>query len=65
MDLGLSRRSAIVCAASEGLGRACARALAGEGVHVTMCARRPALLEQTAETIRRETGSPVTALSSG
>jgi 3-oxoacyl-[acyl-carrier protein] reductase len=62
MDLGLSGRSAIVCAASEGLGRACARALAGEGVHVTMCARRPELLEQTAETIRRETGSPVTAV---
>jgi 3-oxoacyl-[acyl-carrier protein] reductase len=32
MDLGLKGRTAIVCAASKGLGRACAEALAAEGV---------------------------------
>ena len=39
MDLGISGRRAIVCAASKGLGRACAIALANEGVHVTITAR--------------------------
>jgi NAD(P)-dependent dehydrogenase (short-subunit alcohol dehydrogenase family) len=32
MDLGIKGRRAIVCASSKGLGRACAIALAGEGV---------------------------------
>jgi 3-oxoacyl-[acyl-carrier protein] reductase len=39
MDLGLKGRKAIVCAASKGLGRGCAEALAREGVDVTICAR--------------------------
>src|SRR6266481_2088127 len=36
MDLGLSGKKAIVCAASKGLGRACALSLAREGVAVTI-----------------------------
>ena len=39
MDLGLNQKVAIVCAASKGLGRACATALAHEGVKVVICAR--------------------------
>ena len=39
MDLGIKGRRAIVCASSKGLGRACAVALANEGVHVTLTAR--------------------------
>lgn len=39
MDLGVSGRVAIVCAASQGLGRATAEALAQEGAHVVVCAR--------------------------
>ena len=39
MDLGIKGRRAIVCASSKGLGRACAMALAAEGVHVTLTAR--------------------------
>ncbi len=62
MDFGLSGRTAIVCAASEGLGRACARALAAEGAHVTICARRPEPLNEAARTITAETGSPVQAV---
>jgi 3-oxoacyl-[acyl-carrier protein] reductase len=36
VDLGIEGRRAIVCASSRGLGRACAEALAGEGVHVVI-----------------------------
>ncbi|MGC1817996.1 MAG: SDR family NAD(P)-dependent oxidoreductase, partial [Casimicrobiaceae bacterium] len=39
MDLGIEGRRALVCAASKGLGRGCAEALAREGVDVTICAR--------------------------
>jgi 3-oxoacyl-[acyl-carrier protein] reductase len=62
MDLGIRGRKAIVCAASEGLGRACALALAREGVDLVINARRPDVLEATAGEIRRETGAAVTAV---
>lgn len=52
MDLGISGRRAIVCAASKGLGRACAIALANEGVHVTITARGAEALGKTAAHIR-------------
>lgn len=52
MDLGISGRTALVCASSKGLGRACAVALAAEGVHVTLVARGAAALENTAADIR-------------
>ena len=52
MDLGIKDRSAIVCASSKGLGRACALALAREGVHVIVNARNAEPLEATAAEIR-------------
>src|SRR5260370_37500578 len=51
MDLGLKGRTAIVCAASKGLGRACAEALAAEGVALVLNARDPARLKQAAAEI--------------
>jgi 3-oxoacyl-[acyl-carrier protein] reductase len=48
MDLGITGKKAIVCAASKGLGKGCAKALAREGVHVTICARGAAMLDATA-----------------
>ena len=42
MDLGLQGRSAIVCGSSRGLGRACAEALAREGVNVLITGRTAA-----------------------
>ena len=60
MDLGIAGRRAIVCAASKGLGKACALALAREGVAVTITARGRDLLEAAAEDIRKETGATVT-----
>ena len=63
MDLGLHGRTALVCAASKGLGRACAMALAREGVNVTITARGAEALEQTAAEIRNETGVTVNAIA--
>lgn len=53
MDLGISGRRAIVCAASKGLGRACAIALANEGVDVVITARGADALAKTAADIRK------------
>ena len=39
MDLGIAGRKAIVCASSQGLGEACARALAREGVSLVINGR--------------------------
>jgi 3-oxoacyl-[acyl-carrier protein] reductase len=48
MDLGIAGRWALVCAASKGLGKACAQALAEEGVNVVITARGAEALERTA-----------------
>lgn len=60
MDLGLKGRTAIVSAASKGLGRACAMSLAHEGVNLVLNARSADALEATAEEIRAATGVEVT-----
>ena len=60
MDTGLHGKRALVCAASKGLGRACATALAREGVAVTITARTEGALERTADEIRAATGATVT-----
>ena len=39
MDMRIRGRKAIVCAASKGLGRGCAEALAGEGVELVIGAQ--------------------------
>ena len=62
MDTGLRGRRAIVCAASKGLGRACAMALAREGVDLVITARTVAPLERTAADIRAATGVKVIAV---
>ncbi|MCY1274150.1 SDR family oxidoreductase [Pseudomonas jinjuensis] len=53
MDLGIEGRWAVVCAASKGLGKGCAQALAREGVNLVINARGAAALEATAEELRR------------
>ncbi len=62
MDLGLKGKTAIVCAASKGLGKACALSLAREGVELVITARTASELEATAAEIRAETGVKVTAV---
>src|SRR5215470_2448769 len=63
MDLGLKGRKALVCAASKGLGRACALALAKEGVDVTIVARTAETLQRTAAEIRAASGVQVTPVA--
>ncbi len=60
MDTGLAGKTALVCGASKGLGRACATALAREGVAVTVTARTADALEQAAAEIRAQTGGTIT-----
>lgn len=58
MDLGLDGKNALVTAASRGLGRAAAEALAREGARVVISARS-AQTETTAQEIQRTTGREV------
>jgi len=51
MDLGLKGRSALVTAASKGLGRACAEALIAEGAEVFISSRDQVSIERTAKEI--------------
>jgi 3-oxoacyl-[acyl-carrier protein] reductase len=60
MDLGIAGRNAIVCASSRGLGRACAEALAAEGVNVVINGRDQARLEQTAAELRKSAKGKIT-----
>jgi 3-oxoacyl-[acyl-carrier protein] reductase len=52
MDLGLRGKTAIVAAASQGLGKAAARAFAVEGANVVMFSRQPAAIEAAAKEVR-------------
>jgi 3-oxoacyl-[acyl-carrier protein] reductase len=59
MDFGLKGKVAVVLAASRGLGRASALALAREGCSLALCARDAATLDATAAGIEKETHAPI------
>ena len=61
MDLGIKGRTALVCGASKGLGRACAEALAAEGVHLVITGRNAAALEEAAAAMAARYGTTVYA----
>src|SRR5258706_7558618 len=63
MDLGIAGKSALVCAASKGLGKGCAINLAREGVNLTIVARTKETIEATAAEIRAASGVKVTAIA--
>jgi 3-oxoacyl-[acyl-carrier protein] reductase len=63
MDLGIAGKWALVCAASKGLGKGCAAALAKEGVNVVVTARGSDALEATARELRAFGGGEVRAVA--
>jgi 3-oxoacyl-[acyl-carrier protein] reductase len=62
MDLSLSGKVALVCAASRGLGKAAAHALAAEGARVALVARGQEALDRACSEIRSATGASVLPL---
>jgi 3-oxoacyl-[acyl-carrier protein] reductase len=62
MDLGLKGKVALVLAASKGLGRASAAALAAEGANLVIGARTAPELEKTAREIQLNSGNRVLAV---
>ena len=63
MDLGLRTRRALVTGASSGLGLGCARALASEGVTVTLVARSQQRLDAAADSLSGLPGAVHTAVA--
>jgi 3-oxoacyl-[acyl-carrier protein] reductase len=62
VDLGIRGKKALLSGASRGLGKACAFALAREGVDVTIVARTRDVLEQAGAEIAAATGVQVTTV---
>ncbi len=56
MDLGIAGRKALVCGSSEGLGHACAAALAEAGVDVVLNGRDGAKLARAADALSERVG---------
>jgi 3-oxoacyl-[acyl-carrier protein] reductase len=59
MDLGLSGKSALVTAASKGLGKAIATEFAREGCKVAICARNMTALKEASSEIEKKAGTTV------
>jgi 3-oxoacyl-[acyl-carrier protein] reductase len=62
VDLGIRGRKALLSGASRGLGKACALALAHEGVDITIVARTRDVLEKAGAEIAQATGAKVTTV---
>src|SRR6202166_1846248 len=63
LALGFRGKPALVCGASRGLGKACAFALAREGVNVTIVARTRDVLERTGAEIAQAAGVKVVTVA--
>ncbi|MGP9803522.1 SDR family oxidoreductase [Paracoccus sp. NSM] len=63
MDLGIRGKRGLVCAASKGLGRGCAEALAAAGVDLVINSRTEADIVRTAEDIAARHGVAVTPVA--
>src|SRR5690606_20255054 len=64
MDLQIAGKHALVCGASQGMGKSCAQLLAKEGVNLTLVARNESALEKIAQSLRNDYGIKVDVLSS-
>lgn len=62
MDLGVGDKVAVITGGSEGIGKAVATRLAGEGANVVICGRRQEVLQAAAEEIRQASGGAVSAV---
>jgi 3-oxoacyl-[acyl-carrier protein] reductase len=65
MDLGISGRTALVCASTSGLGAATARALGAEGANVVVCGRRGELAKSIAAELPSAVGVTVDLTAPG
>jgi 3-oxoacyl-[acyl-carrier protein] reductase len=63
MDLGLKERVALVCGASQGLGKAVAQGLAREGASLAICSRNKVKISEAAAEIAQSTGVEVIGVS--
>jgi len=63
MDLGLVGKRALLCASNAGLGLACAKVLAAEGVAVTINGRNPAKLADARAEVEAVATAPVGAVA--
>src|SRR5207302_3899733 len=63
IDYGIAGRRALVCAASKGLGRGCAEALAREGADVTILARTESAVREAAADIGAMCGRKVAGVA--
>lgn len=63
MDLELVGKNALVTGASYGIGYACAKALAAEGVNVSICSRNTEKIRSAAESITSKSGGKVTSIA--
>ena len=63
MDLGLKNKVAIVTAASKGLGKASAQALAQEGARIVICSRNKRAIAETASELRKATKAHVISVA--
>ncbi|SIS55899.1 SDR family oxidoreductase [Paracoccus saliphilus] len=63
MDLGIKGKRGLVCAASKGLGRGCAEALAEAGVNLVINSRTEADITRTAKEIADKYGVEVTPVA--
>jgi 3-oxoacyl-[acyl-carrier protein] reductase len=63
MDLGLRGKTALVTAASKGMGKATAMGLAAEGARILMCARTAADIKAAADEVRTKTGAEVVEMA--
>lgn len=59
MDLGIKNRTALVCAASSGIGKAIAQSLVNEGVRVAICARNEENLNKTRDFLQASSETDV------